>query len=317
MEYQEFMKKVEQELLRYLPKNGNYQIEKKWIPKENGLSYDGLLIQSDNLQNTPILHLQNYYQIYRRDGIPFTQILVQMAEDYKRFVSQTPQWSMQEIHAHIPEDLFVRAVNYELSKEWLEEVPYEKVLDVALIPAVRLEENISAKISHSNAKMLGLSGKEILELAKARNLEHGVSFENLSDKLQSLQRSMGVQIPEEYRQNEDSPIFVLSNADNFYGASLLFQPEMQAILAEAMGDFCVLPSSGHEVLLVQDQGLSLGDFIFLQKTVMDINRTDVEPEDFLSDTVYRFNSKTQELTIAMPSPIKVPKKSTTIHFPRR
>ena len=54
-------------------------------------------------------------------------------------------------------------------------------------------------------------------------------------------------------------------------------------------DFFVLPSSVHEVLILPDDGSQ--DLDSLQFMVREINRTEVAPEDRLSDFVYHYDAQ--------------------------
>ena len=55
------------------------------------------------------------------------------------------------------------------------------------------------------------------------------------------------------------------------------------------GDFFILPSSIHEVLIVPDNGnMSLSD---LEAMVKEVNATQVAPEDKLTDSVYHYDSQ--------------------------
>lgn len=55
------------------------------------------------------------------------------------------------------------------------------------------------------------------------------------------------------------------------------------------GDFFILPSSIHEVLIVPDNGqMGLRD---LEDMVKEVNATQVAPEDKLTDSVYHYDSK--------------------------
>ena len=62
------------------------------------------------------------------------------------------------------------------------------------------------------------------------------------------------------------------------------------------GDFFVLPSSIHEVLLVKDDGnASLPE---LKNMVEEVNATQVAPEEKLTDSVYHYDSKEHVFELA-------------------
>ena len=61
----------------------------------------------------------------------------------------------------------------------------------------------------------------------------------------------------------------------------------------SMGDFFILPSSIHELLVVPKQdGMELSD---LESMVKEVNATQVAPEEKLSDHVYEYDAKEKEL----------------------
>lgn len=84
----------------------------------------------------------------------------------------------------------------------------------------------------------------------------------------------------------EMPMFCLTNRYGFNGAGLILNSSIRKKIGNFMeGDFCVLPSSIHEVLVIpDDEKVSKAD---LAKTVRDINsdRALVDEADVLSDYV--------------------------------
>ena len=65
--------------------------------------------------------------------------------------------------------------------------------------------------------------------------------------------------------------------------------EMDQAAERAGGDFYILPSSIHEILIVPDNGkMGLSD---LENMVKEVNATQVAPEDKLTDNVYHYDSQ--------------------------
>ena len=62
------------------------------------------------------------------------------------------------------------------------------------------------------------------------------------------------------------------------------------------GDFYILPSSIHEVLLVKDDGKFGIDY--LEDMVKEVNATQVAPEDLLTDSVYHYDAKGKVFELA-------------------
>ena len=85
-------------------------------------------------------------------------------------------------------------------------------------------------------------------------------------------------------------MFVAGVSDNIHGAGVIAYPNFFEDAAEKLGgDFYVLPSSIHEVLLVRDNGeMTAKD---LEAMVREVNATQVAPEEQLTDHVYHYDSK--------------------------
>ena len=91
-----------------------------------------------------------------------------------------------------------------------------------------------------------------------------------------------------------SPIYILSNADLFYGAAcILYEGVLRKIALQLGSDLLILPSSVHEVLIVPDE--SEWEKSELEWMVRGINREVVAEEDRLSDQIYRYSLKTGQL----------------------
>lgn len=89
---------------------------------------------------------------------------------------------------------------------------------------------------------------------------------------------------------KDEQMFVATVPDKVHGAGVLaYQDFMDQAADRVGGDFFILPSSIHEVLIVPDNGkMGLKD---LENMVKEVNETQVAPEDKLSDSVYHYDSK--------------------------
>ena len=89
---------------------------------------------------------------------------------------------------------------------------------------------------------------------------------------------------------EDEKIYVATVPDKVHGAGVLaYQNFMDQAAEGAGGDFFILPSSIHEILIVPDNGeMWLKD---LEAMVKEVNATQVAPADKLTDSVYRYDSQ--------------------------
>ena len=89
-------------------------------------------------------------------------------------------------------------------------------------------------------------------------------------------------------------MFVLTNTEGFYGASAILYPGTLLDASRILnGDFWILPSSVHEVILVSSQISCTA--AFLESMVCSVNAQHVAEQDVLGEHVYYYDSRTQRL----------------------
>lgn len=80
-----------------------------------------------------------------------------------------------------------------------------------------------------------------------------------------------------------------------FGAVGVLNHDILRDAAGRLGNFFILPSSIHEVILVPDDGDM--DAEYLKETVVYANRSVVEEKEQLSDSVYRYNAESDEVEV--------------------
>ena len=86
---------------------------------------------------------------------------------------------------------------------------------------------------------------------------------------------------------DGEPMTVLTTRGAVNGAGVLFCDSVLRKIWQKIGDFYILPSSVHEVIVVPVSGGI--DRVELTEMVRTINATEVAPEDRLSDQVYLYD----------------------------
>ena len=97
--------------------------------------------------------------------------------------------------------------------------------------------------------------------------------------------------------DDDEILFIATTPDGVHGAGVIAYPGFFDKAAKRLGgDFFVLPSSIHEVILVKDNGnLDAGG---LSAVVRGVNSTEVSPEEQLSDNAYHYDSRERVFELA-------------------
>ena len=91
-------------------------------------------------------------------------------------------------------------------------------------------------------------------------------------------------------------MYILTNEEKYYGAAVILYPHVLSHISRLLhSNFFVLPSSIHECILVPDSGQFTKKE--LETMVREVNETQVEDEEVLSQNVYYYDSKKEALIL--------------------
>lgn len=158
------------------------------------------------------------------------------------------------------------------------------------LPVSSEDERASIRISNHIMETYGIEKEELIE-ACIRNMEQQVAMKSLKEQMAELLGMDASEMPDFGEEERVLPeITVITNKSLLDGAGSILLPSVQKRLERKYGScFAVLPSSRHEVLIAPlTDGVQ--EAIFYQKMVKEVNETQVEPEDFLSDHVYVYRN---------------------------
>lgn len=176
----------------------------------------------------------------------------------------------------------------EKNQQMLNDVVHQKIEDLALV----FRDSSSQVITNQDLSELGVSSRQFQTDA----LE--AAAENHPAKMITMEEALGIPadvLPE--KASGEPQLYVVSNDSMQLGAGVIAYPGFLDQVAEkAGGDFFVLPSSVHEVLVMPEtKGIELSD---LNATVRSVNAQEVSPVEQLSDHVYHYDSKERIFEIA-------------------
>lgn len=169
------------------------------------------------------------------------------------------------------------------------ECPYDlnaaMTQDFGDLTAVYVFENKKkyALISKEFCKINNIRVNELHAAALQQQREyHSFVFESLETLVQDI-------FPEIVEPENEMlyPVWMLSMDNDTHGASVILQPEALIAIEEIFGgDYFILPSSIHEVIVVPDLGIDDQEHD-LNEMVRKVNHMVVDPEERLSDRVIR------------------------------
>lgn len=296
-EFKEFIYKVLREEF-----GGSASFILKTVPKLNGTSYEGLGIDLGIPEISPMLPIEKIYSLYQLRPLMLDKIIAHV----QNMAANIPEEIRGLVRAmdekeNMENRIFMRVINYDKNRKWLEEVPHRKVLDLALTFYVgaggKCSNDYIINLNNQMAESMGLTIEKLEELAYRnmsavqkpvlKNVEEILS-ESLSDDF--ILSGCG-------EAGAMDEIFVLSNEADHLGAVCMFYEQVLENWAEKISDdFYILPSSLHEVLLVPRLGNE--DWRSLRQMVRCINKTVVDEKEILSDEIYIYERGKGEIRLA-------------------
>ena len=170
-------------------------------------------------------------------------------------------------------------------KRVYQNAPYRKVEDMVLTYRIRLKETENSVIS-----MIPTNNALKKWRISEQQLFHDAIEADTKNRPPLLKRIKSILPDSIETEVEDSPLWVATVEGGAYGACVIVYPGFLEHAAEMLhGSFFVLPSSIHEVLLIPEKDV-LGKVEELEALVQNINRSDVQPEERLSDSVYYYDA---------------------------
>ncbi len=131
MLYHTFLSAVRQQLEKRL--GDGYVLTIHRIPRNNGLSLDGLSICEKGSRVAPTLYLNSCYQRFQ-NGTPLEQLLDELLSLYRQSLANTPfDLNLLERAESVRPRVAYRLINAQSNRELLKTLPHIPVLDLAKV----------------------------------------------------------------------------------------------------------------------------------------------------------------------------------------
>lgn len=187
--------------------------------------------------------------------------------------------------------VYKKVINYEQNKNRLENLIYRRYMDLAEVCYLKI--SISGKgtgtteVTKELLNYWGISIEELVYQAEENMFHEGYQLRTIQEMLE------GYEIPSPL---EEPYLYVITNQEKFFGAGILTNSSLlKDVLGKLNGNYFILPSSIHEIILCPDNGWA--DVNELKNLVCEVNQTVVRQTDFLSDSVYYYYADTGTIKI--------------------
>lgn len=269
-----------------------YEIRLTRITKNNDVELTGIIVMAKADNISPTIYLNGIYEDYLAGTAMEALVdrIISIYEDQIRDVNLDMGFFRD--FEKVKDRIFYKLISFEQNRRLLEDVPYFRWHDLAIVFYYSMEAEQLGKASITihchHMTMWGQSVDSLYRTAQ-NNMKEGMP-ELLVSMKELFCQITGVAI----RTEEEIPMYVLTNQEKIYGAAALLYSEQLKGLADKMGcDLLILPSSIHEVLLLADDHMKGYDFYV--RMVDEVNRTQVEPDEVLSYKLYRYNRMKAEI----------------------
>ena len=187
------------------------------------------------------------------------------------------------------ERLVYRLIQTRRNERLLQQIPHVPYLDLSIVFELYWKQegqHCSCLVYNSHLEQWGVTPEEVERQARENTpIRLPAVFDSLEQMLLPMMGGL---------RQEPSGLSVLSNREGFHGAAAILYPgELKRAADQLQNDLVVLPSSIHEVLLLPDDPGQ--DYGMLTRLVQEINRNEVEQEEWLSDHPYRYLRKEDRL----------------------
>lgn len=279
------------------------------VTKNNGVVLSGITMLQDDNNISPTIYLNKYYEAYENGDITLRCIVDEVLDTYERNkVNQSVDMRFFMNYERIKDRIIFKLIHAERNKELLKDIPHIRYLDFAVVFQCLISDemfgNATIMIHNAHLKIWEITENELYEKAiKNTPVLQRYDIKTMKDvlcEMMLLEEMEGKEILNKNEYIEDlqdaTPMYVLSNRTKVQGASCILYPNILKDFASAVkSDFYILPSSVHEVILLPAQGDE--DKEGLKRMVCEVNETQVEREEVLSDSVYYYSQEKGELSI--------------------
>lgn len=283
-----------------------YRVEVKVVQKNNGIRLHGLLILTEKGNVVPTIYLEPFWEAYEA-GTSLAEVVRRLLEIYR---TDTPQEQIDmDFFKHfesVRNRICYRLIRGKGNEELLEDIPHIPFLDLEICFFYAYSGTVLGEgailIHNSHMKLWNTSTKELMRLAQENTPRlYPWQCSPMEEVLREImsEENDREEMPDEEactRFLADVPMLVLSNRKRVQGAScILYAGLLEQLAASSQCSFYILPSSIHEVILLSDKGSEEPER--LKAMIVEINRTQVAPEEVLSDSLYYFDSLEKTIKI--------------------
>ena len=279
-----------------------YEVTINKITKNNDTILSGLTIRQGDLNISPTIYLNEYYEGYENSRYTLYSIVNHIIETYKKNkTDKSVDMKFFLDFDSVRPFIVHRIINTERNKDFLKDVPHVEFLDLSIVFMAIINGYTNYKdglasitVTNSHCKIWEIGIDELIFTARQNTPRlMPATLKTMDEILMKAKASGAEDIP---TSAYGSNMMVVSNNYGLYGASTMLDKNYLRDLSDAFGsNYYILPSSIHELIVLVDNFGTYSEE--LKEVVRSINATMVDPVEVLSDSVYYFDRENDRLLV--------------------
>ena len=291
MEFTNFTTLVQREVEKRAGEN--YRVKLNDVMKNNGVVLRGITLMQDDSNISPTIYLNPYYDAYENGDTTLGTVIDEVIDTYERNkINRSIDMKFFLNYETVRSRIIFKLITTEKNRELLRDVPYIPFHDLSIVFQCLVSEerfgNASILIHNVHLQLWKVNARELYECALENTpLLQGYELADMNTVLEEMKALGGIDDEEIEDMQQEVPMYVLSNKSRINGASCILYKDILKDFAMVVDkDLYVLPSSIHEVILLPSDGTQESEQ--LKEMVREINQSQVEKEEVLSDSVYYY-----------------------------
>ena len=285
MDLKVFAEKIQKEVAGKLGEG--YEVRLQEVCKNNGVILQGMLILTKDCNVSPTIYLNSFWEAYE-GGVTMQNILDKIIQVYEQDTPKTDvDMSFFREFEQVKDGICYKLISAEQNRELLETIPHKEYLDLAICFYYAYRGGVlgngSIQVYNSHLELWNTDVEELFLLAQENTPR---LFPAEDSAMVDVIREM-VSDPDSLTEivPEDIPMRVLGNKEKTFGAACVLYPGfLEKIASTRKQGFYLIPSSVHEMILLENGGQE--DVKELRSMIEEVNLSQVEPEEVLSNQLY-------------------------------
>ena len=296
MDYETFKQEFAEDIKQNLYERGYGEVTVNFneVEKANQ-KYEAMSVAPEGSNVGVNFNLEQAFAAYENSG-DYQGVVASAANVIAEGLDNAPAVDVSALMDYdaMKDKLSIEVISAETNEDLLSKIPHDRIEDLAVVYRFVLESNDNGRssilVSNDLIERMGVTPEQL----KADALENAPEIRPavIQGMNEVMREMMGPEVFEMMGipEQTEEMMYVATVPDKNSGAGVLaYQDFMDQAAEKIGGDFFILPSSIHEILLVPDDGQKGADE--LRAMVMDVNATQVSPEEKLTDNVYHYDSK--------------------------